>query len=218
MVRYRPYVILNAAMTLDGKIATITGDSKISSIADLKRVHKLRASVDAVLIGINTLLTDDPKLTSHGMGKNPIRVIIDSKARIGLSSKVIRSCNTIPTIIAVSKKASKSKLKRLESLGAKVLTCGTDKVDLKKLLAMLKVHGVNKLLVEGGGEINWSMLANVLIDEVMVTVAPKIAGGRKALTLVEGEGYTKMGISSKLKLIRIVRMGDEVLLHYKVRK
>ena len=135
MVRYRPYVILNAAMTLDGKIVTAKGDSSISSRTDLIRVHELRANVDAILIGINTVETDNPMLTAKNEKKNPIRVIVDSEARIKFTTKIMRSCNIISTVIAVSHKATNSKLEKIKSRGASVLVCGmNNKVYLKKLL------------------------------------------------------------------------------------
>ena len=215
MVRYRPYVILNAEMTLDGKIATSSGDSAISSSKDLARVHKLRAKVDAILVGINTVLADDPMLTARNGRKNPTRVIVDSKAKIGFATKIMRSCNIVSTIIAVSERASKSKLKKIRSYGATVLLCGKNKVDLKKLLAMLKRRGIKRLLVEGGGEINWSALKDGLADEILVTVAPRIVGGRHAITLVEGEGVPRISDGVKLKLGKIRRIGNEVVLSYK---
>ncbi|MFQ5941706.1 MAG: dihydrofolate reductase family protein, partial [Nitrososphaerales archaeon] len=118
MVRYRPYVVLNAAMTLDGRIATRKGDSAISSQVDLERVHRLRAKVDAILVGINTVLTDDPLLTANYARKHPTRIIVDSKARISFATNIIRSSNSIPTVIAVSDKAPKSKVEKIKSSGA----------------------------------------------------------------------------------------------------
>tara|TARA_Y100000780_G_C13635532_1_gene398318 strand:- start:530 stop:1189 length:660 start_codon:yes stop_codon:yes gene_type:complete len=217
MVRYRPYVILNAAMTLDGKIVTVKGDSSISSRTDLIRVHELRANVDAILIGINTVETDNPMLTAKNGKKNPIRVIVDSEARIKFTTKIMRSCNIISTVIAVSHKATNSKLEKIKSRGASVLVCGmNNKVYLKKLLKILKNIGVNRLLVEGGGEINWSMLTNGLVDEIIVTIAPTIVGGRSAITLVEGIGFTKVNNSLKLKLQKIRKIDSEVILYYKI--
>ncbi len=216
MVRSRPYVILNAAMTLDGKIATSKDDSAISSKLDLERVHKLRRKVDAILVGINTVLIDNPMLTRRDTKKNPTRVIVDSNARIGLATKIMSSCNTVSTIIAVSKKADKSKLEKIKAHGVTVMICGKNKVDLKKLFAILKRLGMNKLLVEGGGEINWSMLTSGLVDEIIVTVAPKIVGGRDAVTFVEGEGFAKINNCIKLRLAKIRKIDNEVVLSYKI--
>ncbi|MEM3084280.1 MAG: 2,5-diamino-6-(ribosylamino)-4(3H)-pyrimidinone 5'-phosphate reductase, partial [Nitrososphaerales archaeon] len=208
-------VVMNAAMTLDGKIATRNGDSKISSRLDLARVHRLRTKVDAILVGINTVRIDNPRLLSYGR-KNPIRVVVDSRGRIGLRTRIMHTCDIIPTIIALSEKAPKAKIKKIQSLGGVVLVCGKDKVDLKKLLTMLKDGGINKLLVEGGGEINWTMLKNNLVDEVMVTVAPRIVGGRSATTLVEGKGFPTVRKGIKLKLAKIRRIGSEMVLSYKI--
>jgi len=217
MARSRPYVILNAAMTLDGKIATTARDSKISSRKDLERVHDLRSKVDAILIGINTALIDDPMLTAkHVNGKNPARVIVDSKARIRLDSKIMRSCDKVLTIIASSEKASKAKLEKIRAQGAVVMVLGKSKVDLARLLSILKDSGINRLLVEGGGEINWTMLADDLVDEVMVTIAPRIVGGRNAVTLVEGGGFAKISKGIKLKLYKVTKNDSEVVLFYRV--
>lgn len=217
MARSRPYVILNAAMTLDGKIATAAKDSSISSRKDLARVHKLRSNVDAILVGINTILADNPMLSARLVnGKNPARVIVDSRARIKLDSKIMRSCDRVLTIIASSAKASKAKLERIRSKGAIPIVIGNSKVDLAKLLSILKDHGINRLLVEGGGEINWSMLKNGLVDEVMVTVAPRIVGGRNAVTLVEGGGFAKISNGIKLKLYKVTKNDSEVILFYRV--
>ena len=213
----RPYVILNAAMTLDGKIASTKGDSSISSKKDLTRVHRLRGTVDAILVGINTVLTDNPILVAKYRTRNPTRIIIDSKARINSRTKVMHTCKNIPTIIAVSNRASRLNLKKIRSLGASVFICGKNQVDLKKLLIMLKDKGINKVLVEGGGEINWSMLRAGLVDEIMVTVAPKIVGGRNAITLVEGMGFPRINnCKIKLKLEKIKKIEDEVVLSYKI--
>ena len=113
MESYRPHVILSAAISLDGKLATRTGDSKLSSKKDKIRVHKLRSKIDAILVGKNTVKVDDPLLTVHRIkGKNPIRVILDPGATISTSSRILRTCSKIPTIIVVTKKASKKKLQR----------------------------------------------------------------------------------------------------------
>ena len=116
MASYRPYVILSAAASLDGKIATKSGDSRFSSGKDKTRVYRLRATVDAILVGKNTVKRDDPILTVHQVkGKNPIRIILDSRATISTKSRIIKTCNKIPTIIAVSKKASNKNLENLFS-------------------------------------------------------------------------------------------------------
>ncbi|MCP8312641.1 MAG: 2,5-diamino-6-(ribosylamino)-4(3H)-pyrimidinone 5'-phosphate reductase [Candidatus Methylarchaceae archaeon HK02M1] len=211
----RPYVILNAAMTLDGKIATKTEDSKISSKQDLVRVHELRASVDAIIVGINTVLVDDPSLTvRYCEGKNPMRVVLDSRARIPVESRVISSNS--PTLISTTSKAPEDRVKNLERAGVKVIVCGEGKkVDLKILLKKLKEMGIRKVLVEGGGNINWSFINQNLFDELIVTICPFIIGGRDSVTLVEGDGVARIDEGLRVKLYEVKRFGDELVLRYR---
>lgn len=143
----KPYVILNAAMTLDGKIATHTGSSEISGKEDLIRVHKLRRECDAIMVGINTVLIDNPRLTIHKIkadkSENPTRIVVDSKARTPPDSRILNK--EAPTIIAVSKSAPEEKIKKL-SEKAKIITAGDDKVNLKTLMAELGKIGIKKLM------------------------------------------------------------------------
>ena len=135
MEKSRPYVILSAATSIDGKIATRTGDSKLSSKQDSMRVHKLRSKVDAILVGKNTVLRDDPLLTvRYTRGKNPIRIILDSKGTISKKSRILQTSNEIPTIIAVSKKISKSNYNKLHKFPVEVIIAGKNSVNIKLLL------------------------------------------------------------------------------------
>lgn len=213
----RPYVILNAAMTLDGKIATRLGDSRISCLEDLKRVHILRASVDAVMVGINTVLKDNPKLTVRLVkGRNPLRIVVDSLAKIPLDANVISDKST-STIIAVTEKAPAEKIDALRSAGAEIIIAGSGpRVDLKLLMKRLRERNIRKLLLEGGGELNWSMLRNRLVDEIRIAIAPIIVGGRNAVTLVGGEGVARVDEGIKLKLICIEQYGEDLVLTYQV--
>ncbi|MEM2212015.1 MAG: 2,5-diamino-6-(ribosylamino)-4(3H)-pyrimidinone 5'-phosphate reductase [Candidatus Nezhaarchaeales archaeon] len=215
----RPYVILSAAMTLDGKIATKTRDSKISCIEDLKRVHKLRASVDAIMVGIGTVLIDDPKLlVKYYEGRNPIRVVVDSKARIPLNAKVITEGGA-RTVVAVTDLAPISKVEELKRVGVEVVVAGSgEEVDLKLLMRKLRAMGVRTLMLEGGATLNWSMVKEGLIDEVRVAIAPVIVGGRDALSLVEGEGFNYVDEGLKLKLERVETCGEDLVLYYKVQR
>lgn len=228
-------IILNAAASIDGKIATINGDTKISSALDLKRVHGLRSGSDVILVGISTVINDDPLLTiRYGMNKqcvkNPIRIIIDSKARIPLRSKIVKTANQIETRLVVTSKAPSKNLKKLEERGLKIMILdqGTKedkehkgenngaKVDLKKLFDQLEKEGISNVLVEGGGEINWSIIKNNLFDEIIITISPLIIGGKKAISLVGGEGYKTINESVKIKLSRIQKKRNgEIILHYK---
>lgn len=210
-------VTINAAMTLDGKIATGAGDSAISSKQDLRRVHRLRSTCDAVMVGISTVLADDPMLTARLVkGRNPARIIVDSRARIPLDSRLLRTASQTRTIVAVTAQATEDAVGRIRQSGAEVIVAGKDTVDLNKLFSTLARMGFRRLLVEGGGELNWSVLRLGLADELIVTVAPRIAGGRLAPTLVEGDGFDLISKGVKLKLARVERKGTgELVLHYR---
>jgi 2,5-diamino-6-(ribosylamino)-4(3H)-pyrimidinone 5'-phosphate reductase len=219
-------VVINGAMTVDGKIATTSGDSKISSKEDLLRVHRLRASVDAIVVGISTILADDPRLTVRLVsGKNPDRVIVDSKGRIPIDSQIMRSASRIRTVIAVTDQAPEEKIRKLEEMGAQVLVIREGKkgksaavphgVNLRELFRRLERRGLKKILVEGGGELNWSLLRLGLVDELTVTIAPRIAGGRLATTLVEGDGVDEIAQGIRLQLKQVEqRKNGELVLRY----
>jgi 2,5-diamino-6-(ribosylamino)-4(3H)-pyrimidinone 5'-phosphate reductase len=220
--------MINGAMTVDGKIATASGDSKISSKEDLVRVHKLRASVDAMVVGISTILADDPRLTVRLVrGKNPARVIVDSKGRIPIDCQIMRTASRITTIVAVTDQAPEEKIHKLEDMGAQVLVIREGKkgqsaavphgVNLKELFRRLEKMGLEKILVEGGGELNWSLLRLGLVDELTITMAPKIAGGRLATTLVEGDGVDEIAQGIRLQLKRLEqKKTGELVLHYRL--
>lgn len=215
-------VIVNSAMTVDGKIATHQGDSAISSKDDLIRVHKLRDSVDGIIVGISTVLADNPRLTIRLGRKQPkekhlTRIIIDSMGRIPLDSQILRTASKIKTIVAVTKLAHMNVRRKIKKTGAIVIVAGTNTVDLKRVLCTIQKMGIKKILVEGGGEINWSLFSLGIVNELIVTIAPKIVGGRQATTLVEGEGYSRIsqGLKLQLKKVRMQNSG-ELVLHYKL--
>jgi len=214
----RPYVILNAAMSLDGKIATYTGDSRMSSPADFRRVHRLRVSVDGIMVGMRTLLRDNPKLTvKFAKDRKPYRIIVDSNAQTPLNSYVVRTAKEIPTIVAVTSKVPKNRIEILEQRGVKVLVCGKGRlVSVKILVRTLRKLGIRKILLEGGGALNWSMLSSGLVDEISVAIAPRILGGEKAVTLVEGKGIPLVKDGVKLKLLNTTKYGPDLVVRYKV--
>jgi 2,5-diamino-6-(ribosylamino)-4(3H)-pyrimidinone 5'-phosphate reductase len=215
MVKSRPHVTLSAAMSMDGKIATRTGNSELSSKEDLIRVHKLRANVDAILVGKHTVMIDDPLLTvKYVKGKNPIRIILDSTASIKSTSKIIKTCKTIPTIIVVSEKATQKNIIRLEKEGLEVIKCGQNEINLKKLLHILRKKNIKSLLVEGGGLTNWSFIKNGLVDEIIVTITPYVIGGSNAISLFQGKGFDKISHAPTVTLKKINRMKNELVLHY----
>ena len=209
-------------MTVDGKIATTSGDSAISSRDDLIRVHKLRASADGIIVGISTVLADNPRLTvrlarKRVKRKDPARIVIDSTGKIPLDSRILLTASRIKTIVAVTKLAHIDTLRKIKKTGAIVIVSGRQTVNLKEVFSIIKRMGIRKILVEGGGEINWSLLRLGIVNELIVTIAPKIVGGRQATTLVEGQGYRRIsqGIKLHLKQAQIQNNG-ELVLHYKL--
>lgn len=210
-----PMVILNAGMTLDGKIATRKGDSRISGPRDLERVHGIRCEVDAIMVGVGTVLADNPRLTSHRVpdGKNPLRIVVDSKGRTPMDSRVLDG--TSPTIIALSEKAPEERIREISGI-AEVIICGKDIVDLKCLLERLGKKGIRSILLEGGGTLNWSMIKEGLVDQVRVAVSPVIVGGKDAKTLVDGSGYESVEQGMKLKLSKYYPLDRDFILEYEV--
>jgi len=215
MESFRPRVIFSAAITLDGKLASRNGDSKLSSKIDKIRVHKLRSKVDAILIGKNTVKIDDPLLSVHNIKKkNPIRIILDSNATISTSSRILKTCSKIPTVIVVTKKAQKKNLQKLEKFPVQIIVCGNNTVSIKKLLVALKKKGIKNILVEGGGTTNWAFVKENLVDEAIITITPYLVGGMTATTLVDGDGFSTITKSIRLKLKNVKKMKNEVILHY----
>ena len=215
MEKSRPHVILSAAISVDGKIATKTGDSKLSSKQDSIRLHKLRSKVDAILVGKNTVAIDDPLLTvRHTKGKNPIRIVLDSKGTLSDKSKILQTSDKITTIIVVSKKISKSNYNRLSKFPVKLLVIGVSSVNLKSLLRKLSDEKIKTILVEGGGTINWEFIKQNIFDELIITLSPFLIGGNNAISFVEGEGFDNISKSPNLRLKSVKRLKNHLVLHY----
>jgi 2,5-diamino-6-(ribosylamino)-4(3H)-pyrimidinone 5'-phosphate reductase len=215
MEKSRPHVILSAAISIDGKIATRIGDSKLSSKKDKIRIHKLRSTVDAILVGKNTVHRDDPLLTvRYAKGKNPIRIILDSNGTIDVNSKILQTSGKVPTIIAVSKKISKSNLQKLKKFPVEIIMTGENSVNIKSLMNNLNKRKIKTILVEGGGTVNWQFIQNNLFDEILITIAPFIIGGTNAITFVQGRGFDKITQSPRLRLNVIKKLENSLILHY----
>ena len=215
MEKSRPHVILSAAISIDGKIATRIGDSKLSSKKDKIRIHKLRSTVDAILVGKNTVHRDDPLLTvRYAKGKNPIRIILDSNGTICVNSKILQTSGNVPTIIAVSKKISKSNLQKLKKFPVEIIMTGENSVNIKSLMNNLNKRKIKTILVEGGGTVNWQFIQNNLFDEILITIAPFIIGGTNAITFVQGRGFDKITQSPRLRLNVIKKLENSLILHY----
>jgi 2,5-diamino-6-(ribosylamino)-4(3H)-pyrimidinone 5'-phosphate reductase len=215
MEKSNMHVILSAAISVDGKISTRSNDSKLSSQDDSIRLHKLRSKVDAILIGKNTLLQDDPLLTvRHTKGKNPTRIILDSKGTISKNSKIIKTSDKIPTIIAVSKKISNVNLSKLKKLPVEIIISGENSVNLKLLMKKLSTKKIETILVEGGGTVNWEFIKNNIFDELIITLSPYLIGGNDATSLVEGKGFSKIVNSPNLKLKSVKRLKNHLVINY----
>ncbi|MHA7733317.1 2,5-diamino-6-(ribosylamino)-4(3H)-pyrimidinone 5'-phosphate reductase [Nitrosopumilus sp. S6] len=215
MEKSRPRVILSGAISIDGKIATKVNDSKLSSKEDIQRLHKLRSNVDAILVGKNTVSRDDPLLTvRHVKGKNPIRIILDSKGIISQKSKILQSSDKIPTIIAVSKKITKTNLEKLRKFPIEIISVGNDSVNLKLLLKKLSKKKIKTILVEGGGTVNWEFVNQELFDEMIITLSPFLIGGEDAISYLHGVGFSKISNSPNLRLKSVKRLKNHLVLHY----
>lgn len=219
-----PFCILKTAMTLDGKIAASTGDSKwVTNELSRKYVHELRNRVSGIMVGIGTVLEDDPLLTTRledRQGSDSIRIIVDSSAKIPLGSKVLNVKSKAKTIIATTELAQKDKVKALEERGAEVIIVPlkNHKVDLCCLMKKLGEIKIDSVLLEGGSTLNYSALQEKIIDKVNVFIAPKIIGGSTAKTPIGGEGIALMKDAVSLQNIEIHKFGDDVMIEGYLRK
>ena len=215
-----PFVIAKFAMSLDGKIATRTGDSKyISSDESLKFVHYLRHIVDAVMVGANTVLADDPQLSARGAsgkgGKTklqPLRVIVDGRGRTPTSAKIFKEPGN--TLVAVAKPLNAKAKESFKKTGAELIELPAEKgiIDLKELLAVLGKREVTSVLVEGGSGLFGSLFDSGLVDKVLAFVSPMIIGGDEAKSAVGGNGTRKIADALRLKRVKMLEFGDNVLI------
>ena len=211
-MKSRPFVFINAAMSADGKISTYSRSQvKISGYDDMKRVDGLRAGSDAIMVGIGTVLADNPGLTVKSVEKNTIRIVVDSMARTPVDAEVI-SRKGGPTIIVVSTSAPSERVEALREK-AEIIAVGDESVSLSELLAELKNRGIERLMVEGGATLNWSLLSEGLVDEIYVYIGNMIIGGKTAPTLVDGVGLKE---PMKLELLSVERMDEGVLVKWRV--
>jgi diaminohydroxyphosphoribosylaminopyrimidine deaminase/5-amino-6-(5-phosphoribosylamino)uracil reductase len=216
-----PFVILKIAQSLDGKIATSTGESKwITGKKAREYVHKLRNEVDAVLVGIGTVKKDNPSLTCRiPGGRNPYRVIVDTSLSIPLTAKVLRH-NDGKTLIAATKSSSREKINRIVSMGCRVIMTRerAGMVDLKHLLKELGRLEITSLMIEGGSLINASALSNKIVDKVILFIAPKIIGGKDAIPSIGGKSPALLKDAFKIKDLQIKTMGKDIVvegyIHY----
>ncbi|HJP43937.1 MAG: 2,5-diamino-6-(ribosylamino)-4(3H)-pyrimidinone 5'-phosphate reductase [Candidatus Poseidoniia archaeon] len=208
----RPHVIVNCAASLDGKIALANRRPvRLSCDADHRRVHTLRAECDAVIVGIGTVLQDDPRLLldpALAPGASPLRVVLDTTLRTPRSARVLQG--DASTLVATG-----SRPRRQELRGAEVVACGNGAVDLARLLALLHARGVRKVLVEGGETVLWSFLTSGLWDEFTQFVANTLIGGVTSPTVAGGAGAATPAEMHAFTLESAERLGDGVLLTWR---
>lgn len=215
----RPHVIVNCAMSADGKIALPTRKQlRISSDEDIKRMYKLRNECNAVLVGIGTVLSDDPKLTvKEKYVKNlrqPIRIILDTHCKTPENALAVN--HSSKTLIITGVKCDKKFDSNVE-----IIRCEMDKnglIDLQKLLEILSERGIKNLMVEGGSTVIWNFLKHRLVDDLYVYIGPMIVGGKTTPTLADGEGISCVDDLVYLEIVDISRLGHGVLLHYRMIK
>lgn len=213
----RPYVIMKTAMTLDGKIAAYTGDSKwVTNEESRKMVHQLRSEVAGVVVGINTVLADDPMLTCRLEGNHhqPVRIVVDSKLRIPIDCQLVKTAKEYRTIMATCCTDAACHVRD----GMVLLHCASKDghVDINDLITQLGVQGIDSLLLEGGGTLNAAFLEAGCVDEVWVFIAPKIIGGSEAKTPVAGKGIDRMCDAIKLQDIDIQNINGDILIKGKI--
>ena len=217
-----PFITAKFAMSLDGKIATGTGDSRwISGEESREYVHQLRRATDAIMVGVNTILADNPRLTARdglehvGEGKNPVRVIADSRGRTPPTAQVFKQPGK--TIIATTSLAPPARIQKLREAGAEVLELPASSpderlVDLGELLKELDRREITSVLVEGGGTLLGSLLEGGMVDKVIAFIAPVIIGGAEARLAVGGKGAERIAQAIKLNNVNIERIGDDVMI------
>jgi len=222
----RPYVVVNVAMSADGKLSTRERRQvKISGSQDFNRVDRLKAGSDAVMVGIGTVLADDPSLTvkgeecrqhriDRGADENPVRIVVDSRARIPLKASILHK-GSGRRIVAVSEKADKKKIAELREL-ATVIVAGKKEVDLASLMDELGEMGIQRLMVEGGGQLIAGLIRAGLVDEIYTFIGNIIIGGSTAPTLADGEGFIREEEFPRLTLIETRRIESGILVHWKV--
>lgn len=215
-----PFVLLKVAMSLDGKIATHTKESKwITGKPARERVYQLRDEMDAVMVGIGTVLQDDPNLTvalKKRRVNNPIRIIVDSSLRIPLDANVLKSPNKggIRTIIATTNRADDKKIAALKEKGVDVLIIegSEEKVNLIKLMKELGKREITSVMLEGGSELNSSAIEDGIVDKVMFFIAPRIIGGKDSVPSIGGKGIVKLEDSLNIRDVHIDRIGSDIVV------
>lgn len=226
MAASRPRVILSAAASIDGRIAASPRDSGLSSDSDLRRIHRLRAACDAIVVGRRTVDSDDPLLTARpprgrrGRLPHPLRIVISARAAVPPGSRLVRTAPEVPTLVACTTSAPRRAVRLLRDRSVEVLEAGSGgSVDLAALLGRLRARGLRTVLLEGGGETNWRFVRLGLVDEIRLAVAPVVIGGGagagRSVPLVGGRGFPTVAGAARYRLASARRTaGGEIVLAY----
>ncbi|RLI93085.1 MAG: 2,5-diamino-6-(ribosylamino)-4(3H)-pyrimidinone 5'-phosphate reductase [Candidatus Altiarchaeales archaeon] len=221
----KPFIFINAAMSLDGKISTYERKQvRISNDLDMKRVDELRASSDAILVGMNTVVSDDPKLNvkseilrkirvERGMPENPIKITLGNVDRMKLNSDFLDYGNS-KKIIFTTTNSSPEKIEKIREKATVYVM--NERIDLLEMLRILHREGIRRIMVEGGGETNFEFLRENLVDEIYVAIAPVIFGGKTAPTLVDGIGFRHKNLIN-LEFLEMSMLDDVIVFRYKVK-
>jgi 2,5-diamino-6-(ribosylamino)-4(3H)-pyrimidinone 5'-phosphate reductase len=217
--KLRPYLVVYSTITVDGRLASKTGFSQLSCPHDLKRLHQLRASSDAIMVGANTIIVDDPSLRlKYVEGRNPDRIVVDGLLRAPLNARVF-TLRTANTLVLTTGKASGEKVEALRKMGVAVLIIGNEPpINMYEALSLLYKRGYRKVMAEGGGGLLWTLFKDSVVDELWLTISPYIFGGRDAVSLVEGEGFSSVEDAVKLEPyhVSLCECKKEIHIRYKV--
>lgn len=219
----RPWVVLKSAMTLDGKISTRTGDSRWVTGEEARlRVHEMRRTYMAIMVGRGTVEADDPMLNCRleGEPRQPVRIVADSSASIAMDRQLVRTAREYRTILAHTARAEQAKIEALTKAGVECWCCAEEegRLSLSELMQRLSEAGLDSLLVEGGGTLADSLLRANLIDEVALFVAPKLIGGAEAKTPIEGVGFERMAEAVTLEAVITEQLGSDILIQGKIKR
>jgi 5-amino-6-(5-phosphoribosylamino)uracil reductase len=218
----RPYIVIVSEVTIDGKLTLYRGASSKELMSLMtkevyKYLHSIRAQVDGIMVGCETVRTDDPSLTVRYVeGKNPIRVIPCSTANVPLNANIFSK--DAPTMIVTTKRAPQERIENIKKLGAEIIMAGEDLVDFGILLPMLYERGIKKLMVEGGSSINWELVRNGYVDEIRIIHLPVIVGGENVPTFVGGEGFKSLKKLLRLEIANHFVIDKFLITEWKVQK
>lgn len=216
----RPYVIIVSEVSVDGKLTLYRGASskELMTLMDqeaYRYLHEIRAKVDGIMVGCETVRTDNPSLTvRYVQGKNPVRVIPCSTANVPLDANIFSK--DAPTLIVTTKRAPTERVEKIKEMGAEVWIVGEDLVDFDSLMPMLLERGISSLMVEGGASINWEFIKRGFVDEIRLIHLPVIVGGENVPTLVGGEGFKKLRNLMHLRLRAHFKRGHHLITEWEV--